>query len=163
MDGRFYIPLFLLLIPVAILAAEWAMSNVLKLRFSLSTVAVLAVLLLSCLGYPSQSGFKPEKHRFQAWDALQYAKAKGMSRQYEAQKQFATSFQNAPGIVLSDTDSAVLERFTQSHSSLRRSMRNIIIVIAAYGITAKLKRVSSSQAPSPARFRFTRSLCLKTS
>ena len=107
-DGRFYIPLFLLLIPVAILAAEWAMSNALKLRFSLSTVAVLAVLLLSCLGYPSQSGFKPEKHRFQAWDALQYAKAKGMSRQYEAQKQFATSFHNAPGIVLSDTDSAYL-------------------------------------------------------
>jgi hypothetical protein len=107
-DGRFYLPLFLLLVPLAILPAVWAISNTLKLRFSLFTVAVLAVLLLTCLGYPSQSGFKPEKHRFQAWDTLQYANRKGMSRQYEAQKEFAFSFRDAPGIVLSDTDSPYL-------------------------------------------------------
>jgi len=103
-DGRFYLPLFLLLIPLAILPAELAVSHVLKLRFSVSTIGVLTIFLLACIGYPSQSGFKPEKHRFQAWDALQYTKSKGMSRQYEAQKALAFSFRDAPGIVLSDTD-----------------------------------------------------------
>jgi hypothetical protein len=107
-DGRFYLPLFLLLIPVAILPAEWAISNALKLHFSVSVTAVVAVFLLTGLGYPSQSGFKPQKHRFQAWDALQYAKSKGLSRQYEAQRKLASSFRDAPGIVLSDIDSAYL-------------------------------------------------------
>ena len=107
-DGRFYLPLFILLVALAILPAEWAVSSTLRLRFSLPTVAVLAVFLLTCLGYPSQSGFKPKKQRFQAWDALKYAKSMGRSRQYEAQKELASSFRDAPGIVLSDTDSAYL-------------------------------------------------------
>ena len=107
-DGRFYFPLFVLLIPLAVLPAEWAVSNVLKLRFSLSTVAVVAMLLVTWLGYPSQSGFKPEKNRFQAWDALHYATRRGVSLQYEAQKELASSFRDAPGIVLSDTDSPYL-------------------------------------------------------
>jgi len=107
-DARFYLPLFLLLIPLAILPAEWAISSALKLRYSLSTIAVLAVLLLTWLGYPSQSGFKPEKNRVQAWDALRYAKSEGTSRNYEAQKELASFFRDAPGIVLSDTDSAYL-------------------------------------------------------
>ena len=52
-DGRFYIPLFLLLIPVAILAAEWAMSNVLNPSSS-STVAGTggAASQLSWLSFP---------------------------------------------------------------------------------------------------------------
>src|SRR5262245_26586067 len=91
-DGRFYLPLFFLLVPLAILPAEWALSNAVRLRFSLPTVAVLAVLLLTCFGYPSQSGFKPEKYRFQAWDALRYARRNRMSRQYEAQRGFAFPF-----------------------------------------------------------------------
>jgi hypothetical protein len=107
-DGRFYLPIFILLVALAILPSQWAVSSVLKLRFSLSTVAVLAVFLLACLGYPSQSGFKPEKQRLQAWDAIKYANTKGMSRQYEAQREFVSSFRNAPGIVLSDADSAYL-------------------------------------------------------
>jgi len=107
-DGRFYLPLFLLLVPLAILPAEWAISNALRLRFSLSTVAVLAVLLLTCLGYPSQSDFKPKRNRSQAWDALHYPHGKGKSRWYEAQKEFARTFKDEPGIVLSDIDPAYL-------------------------------------------------------
>jgi len=107
-DGRFYLPLFLLLVPLAILPAEWAISSALKLRFSLSTVAVLAVLLLTCIGYPSQSGFKPEGGRSQAWDALHYANGNGKSPRYEAQKEFIRFFRDAPGIVLSDTESPYL-------------------------------------------------------
>jgi len=107
-DGRFYLPLFLLLVPLAILPAEWAVSQALRLRFSLLTLGVLAVFLLACIGYPSQSGFKPKGGRSQAWDALQYTNIKGRSPRYEAQKEFIRFFRDAPGIVLSDTESPYL-------------------------------------------------------
>jgi hypothetical protein len=108
-DGRFYLPLLLLRwFPLAILPAEWAISRALKLRLSLSTVTVLAVLLLTCLGYPSQSGFKPESGRSQTWDALNYAQGNDKSLRYEAQKEFIRIFRDAPGLVLSDIDSPYL-------------------------------------------------------
>ena len=103
-EGRFYIPIFLLLVALAVLPAEWAMGQALNLRFSVSTVGVLAVFLLSCIGYPSQSGFKPKSGRSQAWDALYYANGNGKSLWYEAQKEFIRIFRDAPGIVLSDID-----------------------------------------------------------
>ena len=103
-DGRFYLPLFFLLIPLAVLPVEWAVSQALRLRFSVATIGVLAVFLFACIGYPSQSGFKPKNNRSQAWDALQYTKSKGRSRRYEAQRDFSRSFGYAPGIVLSDID-----------------------------------------------------------
>ena len=107
-DGRFYLPLFLLLVPLAILPAEWAVSQALRLRFSVLTLGVLAVFLLACIGYPSQSGFKPKGGRSQAWDALHYANGNGKSLWYEAQKEFIRFFRDAPGIVLSDTESPYL-------------------------------------------------------
>jgi hypothetical protein len=103
-DGRFYLPLFLLLVPLATLPAEWAISKALKLRLSLSSVTVLAVLLLTCVGYPSQSGFKPKSGRSQAWDALHYPHGNEKSLRYEAQKEFIRIFRDAPGLVLSDID-----------------------------------------------------------
>lgn len=107
-DPRFYLPLFVLLVPLAVLPAEWAIVKALELRLSVLSVCVMMLFLLTCIGYPSQSGFKPEKNRFQAWDAIHYPKNKGMSRQYEAQKELVSSFGSAPGIVLSDTDSPYL-------------------------------------------------------
>jgi hypothetical protein len=107
-EGRFYIPLFLLLVPLAVLPPEWAVGHVLKKRFSIFSVGVLAVFLLSCIGYPSQSGFKPKSNRSQAWDALHYRDRKGKSRWYEAQKELARTFKDEPGIVLSDIDPAYL-------------------------------------------------------
>jgi hypothetical protein len=79
-------------------------SHVLKLRFSTATVGVLAIFLLTCIGYPSESGFKPEGGRSQAWDALHYVNANGKSLRYEAQEEFSRYFREAPGIVLSDID-----------------------------------------------------------
>jgi len=103
-DGRFYIPIFFLLVGLAVLPAQWAVNEALKMRFSMFGFGVLAVFLLSCIGYPSQSGFKPKGGRSQAWDALQYVKRNGRSPRYEAQKEFIRSFRDAPGIVLSDID-----------------------------------------------------------
>jgi hypothetical protein len=103
-DGRFYLPIFFLLIALAVLPAEWAVLQALKLRFSVSTVGVLTIFVLTCVGYPSQSGFKPKANRSQAWDALQYANSKERSRRYEAQEEFSRFFRDALGIVLSDID-----------------------------------------------------------
>lgn len=103
-DGRFYVPIFFLLVGLAVLPAEWAVGEALKMRFSISAVGVLAVFLLSCIGYPSQSGFRPKSGRSQAWDALHYGNRNGKSPRYEAQKEFSRTFRDAAGIVLSDVD-----------------------------------------------------------
>jgi len=103
-DGRFYLSIFFLLVALAVLPAEWAVSQALKGRFSIWSVGVLAVFVFSCIGYPSQSGFKPKSGRSQAWDALHYANGNRTSLRYEAQKEFSRVFRDAPGIVLSDID-----------------------------------------------------------
>jgi hypothetical protein len=107
-EERFYIPVFFLLVALAVLPAEWALNEALKMRFSILSVGVLAVFLLSCVGYPSQSGFKPKGGRSQTWDALHYPDGNGRSRWYEGQKEFARAFKDEPGIVLSDIDPAYL-------------------------------------------------------
>ena len=103
-EGRFYIPIFFLLVALAILPAEWAVGQALKGRVSVLSVGVLAVFLLSCIGYPSQSGFEPKGGRSQAWDALHYANDIRKSPRYEAQKEFSRACRDAPGIILSDID-----------------------------------------------------------
>jgi hypothetical protein len=107
-EGRFYIPVFFLLVALAVLPAEWAVNQALEGRFSIRGVGVLAVFLLSCIGYPSQSGFEPKGGRSQAWDDLHYANRNGKSLWYQAQKEFSRFFQHAPGIVLSDIDPVYL-------------------------------------------------------
>ena len=107
-EGRFYVPVFLLLVGLAVLPPEWAMGQAFKGRSSIWGVGVLAVFLLSCIGYPSQSGFKPKSGRSQAWDALHYPLGNGISLRYEAQKEFIRIFRDAPGLVLSDIDAPYL-------------------------------------------------------
>jgi hypothetical protein len=107
-EARFYIPVFFLLVPLAVLASEWAVGQALNGRFSIWGIGVLAVFLLSCIGYPSESGFKPKNGRSQTWDALHYGNQNGRSPRYEAQEEFIRTFRGAPGIVLSDIDPAYL-------------------------------------------------------
>ncbi len=107
-DGRLYMPVFFLLVGLAVLPAEWAIKGSFKSRYSFLGVAVLALFVLSCVGYPSQSGFKPKTGRSQAWDALKYASEHGKSPRYDAQKTFARTFKDEPGIVLSDIDPVYL-------------------------------------------------------
>ena len=107
-EERFYVPVFFLLIGLAVLPAEWAVGQAFRKRVSVFGAGVLAVFLITCIGYPSQSGFKPEGGRSQAWDALHYANGTGKSPRYEAQKEFARISGDAPGIILSDIDSPYL-------------------------------------------------------
>ena len=109
-EGRFYIPIFFLLVTLAVLPAEWAVGQALKGRVSVLGVGVLAVFMLSCIGYPSQSGFKPEGGRSQAWDALHYANGSGKSPRYKARQEFpGVCSEDAPGVVLSDIDPPLFE------------------------------------------------------
>jgi hypothetical protein len=110
-EGRFYIPILFLLVALAVMPAEWATAQALKGRFSIWSVGALALFVLSCIGYPSQSGFKPEGGRSQAWDALHYVNGNGRSFWYDAQKQFIRLFRDAPGIVLSNIDPPYLNVF----------------------------------------------------
>jgi len=103
-DGRFYMPILFLLVALAVLPAEWAIRESFKSRYLFLGVAVLALFVLSCVGYPSQSGFKPKTGRSQAWDALHYANDNGKSPRYEAQNEFLRTFRQAPGIVLSNAE-----------------------------------------------------------
>jgi hypothetical protein len=103
-QGRFYIPVFFLMVSLAVLPAEWAVGQALRGRFSIFVVGVLMLFLLSCIGYPSQSGFEPKAGRSQAWDALHYTNPNGKSFWYEAQKQFTRVYRDAPGVVLADID-----------------------------------------------------------
>jgi len=103
-EGRLYIPVFFLCVPLAVLPADWALDQALKRRFSIWNVGVLALFLLSCIGYPSRSGFPPKGGRSQAWDAVNYANVNGKSLRYEAQKKFSRIFRDRPGIVLSDIE-----------------------------------------------------------
>jgi hypothetical protein len=103
-EGRFYIPIFLLLVGLAVLPVEWAVNQGLKARFSIFGFGVLVIFFLSCIGYPSQSGFKPRNGRSQAWDALHYRNAAGKSPRYEAEREFNHSIKGGAGIVLSDID-----------------------------------------------------------
>ena len=107
-DGRFYMPILFLLVALAVLPAEWAIRESFKSRYLFLGVAVLALFVLSCVGYPSQSGFKPKTGRSQAWDALHYAEDNGKSPRYEAQNEFLRTFRHAPGIVLSDVEPPLL-------------------------------------------------------
>jgi hypothetical protein len=96
------------LVALAVAPADWATGRALNGRFSIWSIGVLALFLLSCIGYPSQSGFKPQGGRSQAWDALHYVSNNRKSFWYEAQKEFTRLFQDAPGIVLSNIDPAYL-------------------------------------------------------
>jgi len=107
-DVRYYLPVLFLLIGLAVLPAEWALQKAFRARFSIPVVGVLILSVLSCLGYPSQSGFPPKGGRVQAWDALRSRKGHGKSSLFEAQEEFIQIFRQWPGIVLSDIDPAYL-------------------------------------------------------
>jgi hypothetical protein len=103
-DGRLYMPLQFLLVPLAVLPVESVIMGCINRRCSFAGMVLLFLFILSCIGYPSESDFKPKSGRAQAWDALHYANNKARPRRYEAQKEFSRLFRSAPGIVLSDID-----------------------------------------------------------
>ena len=108
-DGRFYLPLLILLIGVAVLPVTWAANNIVAGKRVVSIATVFILFSAACLGYPSRSGYDTRGiDRSQALDALHFATPPSQSIELLAQKDFATRLSSQPGIVLSDIDPVYL-------------------------------------------------------
>jgi hypothetical protein len=109
-DDRFYLPLLVLLVAVAVLPVTWAAENLFARKRLLVTLGIFVLFGAACLGYPSRSGYNTAKtDRFQAWDALHFTTRPPQSPQFIAQRRFLKMFGRQPGIVLSDIDPVYLK------------------------------------------------------
>jgi len=111
-DGRYYLPLLILLVAVAVLPVMWAVENLFVARRAVPSLGIFVLFATACLGYPSRSlsnipqavgfGSQTERNRFQAWDALHFPNQPSQSPWLTAQKHFLTTFGRQPGIILTD-------------------------------------------------------------
>jgi hypothetical protein len=107
-DGRFYLPVLMLLIAVAVLPVEWAFCRLLARKDVGVALPSIVIFGAACAGYPSQTGYPPERGHWQARDALRIESTYGPSPAFAAQTEFAERFGQRPGIVLSDIDPVYL-------------------------------------------------------
>lgn len=115
-DGRYYLQLLIVLIPVAVLPVVWAIKNLSSRKRIAAALGILVLFVASCLGYPSRSGSNGNyTNRSQAWDALNYNKWQRRSFWYDAQKQFAKIYGREPGVILSDIDPVYLNSLLPEH------------------------------------------------
>ncbi len=108
-DSRFYLPLLILLVGVAVLPITWASKNLFAGKRIIIALSVFVLFAGACLGYPSRSGYNtPGIVRCQTWDALHFTASPGQSTQFVAQRDLARRLRSQPGIVLSDIDPVYL-------------------------------------------------------
>lgn len=108
-DNRFYLPLLMLLVAVAVLPLRWAARNLFAKRRIIGSLAVFVLLAAACLGFPSRSGYNTRDiYRSQAWDAIHFPNPPSQPTQFVVQGRFAKLLRQQPGIVLSDIDPVYL-------------------------------------------------------
>jgi hypothetical protein len=108
-DGRFYLPLLILLVAVAVLPVTWAANNIFAGKRLISAATVFILFTGACLGYPSRSGYNTHRiDRLQAWDAVHFATSPRRSIAFLAERHFAIQLSRQTGIVLSDIDPVYL-------------------------------------------------------
>jgi hypothetical protein len=108
-DARYYLPLLVLSIAVAVLPVTWAAKNLFTGRRIIIALAIFVLFGAACLGYPSRSGSNTRGiDRYQARDALHFADPPRSSPRFAAQRHFAKMLKREPGIVLSDIDPVYL-------------------------------------------------------
>ncbi|PYJ26705.1 MAG: hypothetical protein DME89_11795 [Verrucomicrobia bacterium] len=108
-DARYYLPLLILSIALAVQPATWAAKNLVTGRRIIIALPIFVLFAAACLGFPSRSGYKTQSiGRCQAWDALHFTTPMRQSVQFIAQKEFAKRLRRQPGIVLSDIDPVYL-------------------------------------------------------
>jgi hypothetical protein len=108
-DGRFYLPLLILIIAVAVLPATWAANNLFAGKRIIVALSIFILFTGACLGYPSRSGYNTHGiKRLQAWDALHFATSPRRSIAFLAERHFARRLSRQTGIVLSDIDPVYL-------------------------------------------------------
>lgn len=108
-DGRFYLPLLMLLIAVAVLPVTWAAKNIVAGTRIMTALFLFVLFAGACFGYPSRSGYNtPGIDQSQAWDAIHFTPSVGQSIQFRAEKDFTRRLRGQSGIVLSDIDPVYL-------------------------------------------------------
>jgi hypothetical protein len=108
-DERFYLPLLILLVAIAVLPVTWAAQNIFAGKRLISAATVFILFTGACLGYPSRSGYNTHGiNRLQAWDALHFATSPRRSIAFLAERYFAKQLSRQTGIVLSDIDPVYL-------------------------------------------------------
>src|SRR5262249_22725346 len=100
-DVRMYMPLLLLLVPLAALPMEWAIQRFRTNKQWGALVCILPLFCMSILGYPSKAGYPPVNGRLHLIDAIDYCVTHGFPANYRAAMQFK-KMRLSPGIVLSD-------------------------------------------------------------
>jgi len=111
-DVRYYLPLLVVLVAVAVLPVTWAAENLFVASRAVSSLAIFVLFAAACLGYPSRSlsntpqvvasGTQTEGNRFQAWDALHFPTPSRPSPWLTAQRYFLEMVGRQPGIILTD-------------------------------------------------------------
>jgi hypothetical protein len=81
-DMRYYLPLLILLVAVAVLPVTWAAENLFVARRAIASLTMFVLFAAASLGYPSRSlsntpktvapGSHADWNRLQAWDALHF-------------------------------------------------------------------------------------------
>jgi len=108
-DTRYYLPLLLLLVSIAVLPVSWAINSLFSGKHIIAGLAIFVLFAAACLGYPSRSGYNTrEIGRSQAWDAFHFTRPPRQSEEFIAQRQFAEILGRQSGIVLSDIDPVYL-------------------------------------------------------
>jgi hypothetical protein len=108
-DARFYLPLLMLSVAVAVLPATWAAKSLFEGKQVVAAVGIFVLFAAACLGYPSCSGFDTgQTGRSQAWDALYFTTPPVRSARFAAQRYLLEKSGSQPGIVLSDIDPVYL-------------------------------------------------------
>jgi hypothetical protein len=108
-DARYYLPLLILGIAVAVLPVTWAAKNLVTGRRIVIALVIFVLFAAACLGYPSRSGSNTRGiGRLQAWDAVHFGNPPRASLQFAAQRDFARVLKRQSGIVLSDIDPVYL-------------------------------------------------------
>jgi len=118
-DLRYYLPLLILLVAVAVLPVTWAAENLFVARRAVSSLAIFVLFAAACLGYPSRSPFNTPQavtsgtqtdwNRSQTWDAFYFPTPSVRSRGWlTAERHFVEMFGREPGIILADINPVVL-------------------------------------------------------
>jgi len=102
-DMRFYVPILILLVAVAVLPVVWASKNLLVAKRAPAALAIFVLFALACLGFPSRAvGNSPKVGGLEAWKALHFPGSPRQSPWFIAQKHFLQTFGRQPGIILAD-------------------------------------------------------------
>ncbi len=111
-ETRYYLPLLILLLAIAVLPVAWAAENLFVARRAVASLAIFVLFAAACLGYPSRSVSNTpqgvahrsqlQRNRFQTWDALHFPTPARQSPWLMAERHFLEMFGSQPGIILAD-------------------------------------------------------------